>query len=93
MSKSNVVEFASRAGIDLLTEVCREGAVKMLMGAIEAEIQAFLGQFEGQIGTDGRSAVVRNGYLPARELQTGIGPRLCENAESTNSLDVKPLKT
>lgn len=74
MSKSNVVEFASRAGIDLLTEVCREGAVKMLMGAIEAEVQAFLDQFEGQVSEDGRAAVVRNGYLPARELQTGIGP-------------------
>ena len=69
MSKSNVVEIAS-PGIDLLTEVCREGAVKMLKGAIEAEAQTFL----GQIDADGRSAVVRNGYLPARELQTGIGP-------------------
>ena len=46
----------------------------MLMGAIEAEVQAFLGQFEGQRSEDGRSAVVRNGYLPERELQTGIGP-------------------
>lgn len=31
-------------------------------------------QFSGRTLADGKSAVVRNGYLPEREIQTGIGP-------------------
>lgn len=46
----------------------------MLIGAMEAEVHTFLSQFDGQQTEDGRAAVVRNGYLPERELQTGIGP-------------------
>ena len=74
MSKSNVVEFTSREGIDLLNQMFREGAARMLIGAMEAEVHTFLSQFDGQQTEDGRAAVVRNGYLPERELQTGIGP-------------------
>lgn len=44
----------------------------LLAQAVEAELQAFMAQHAGRLG-DGRSAVVRNGYLPGRTIQTGIG--------------------
>ncbi|SEP18266.1 Transposase, Mutator family [Nitrosomonas oligotropha] len=56
-----------------LQEVLREGARKMLVTAIETEVVAFLKQ-HGSLKTDeGKSAVVRNGYLPERAIQTGLG--------------------
>lgn len=45
----------------------------MLATAIEAEVAAFLKQ-HGSLKTDeGKSVVVRNGYLPKRAIQTGLG--------------------
>lgn len=56
-----------------LQEVLREGARKMLASAIEAEVAAFLKQHISLKTDEGRSAVVRNGYLPERAIQTGLG--------------------
>ena len=41
--------------------------------AIEAEIAVLLAQYADHHDLQGRHAVVRNGYLPEREVQTGIG--------------------
>ena len=72
--KSKVIELRCPEGTrDALTEMLREGAQKLIMQAVEAEFRGFL---EGQaelILEDGRRRVVRNGYLPEREVQTGIG--------------------
>ena len=57
---------------DPLTDLLRDGARLLLAQAVEAELQAFMAQHAGRLG-DGRSAVVRNGYLPGRTIQTGIG--------------------
>ncbi|MGB1149853.1 MAG: IS256 family transposase [Alphaproteobacteria bacterium] len=59
---------------DPLTEIAREGARRMLAAALEAEIGAFLDQAAGERLPDGRRRVVRHGYGPEREIQTGIGP-------------------
>jgi putative transposase len=59
---------------DLLTELLRTGARQLIAQAVEAELTEFLGQFQGVKSLDGRAAVVRNGYLPEREIQTGVGP-------------------
>jgi transposase-like protein len=40
---------------------------------VEAELAGFLDGFAEQRLQDGRRAVVRNGYLPERTVQTGIG--------------------
>ena len=56
-----------------LQEVLREGARKMLASAIEAEVAAFLKQHINLKTDEGRSVVVRNGYLPERAIQTGLG--------------------
>jgi putative transposase len=56
-----------------LDEIVKEGARRMLVAALEAEVKTFL---EGQkeVGEDGRRLVIRNGYLPEREVLTGAGP-------------------
>lgn len=75
MSKSNVVEFDRPVGSsDPLMELLRSGARQLIQQSVEAELQEFLNQFSGQLTEDGLTAVVRNGYLPERKLQTGIGP-------------------
>jgi transposase-like protein len=59
---------------DLLTTVLRDGARRLLAQAVEAEVAAFLAQHVDQVTADGHRRVVRNGYLPERTIQTGIGP-------------------
>jgi transposase-like protein len=58
---------------DPLTEVLRQGAQRLLAQAIEVEIAVLLAQYADRHDAQGRQAVVRNGYLPEREVQTGIG--------------------
>jgi putative transposase len=59
---------------DAITEVLRRGARRLLAVAFEDEVEAFIAQFADVPDERGRRAVVRNGYLPERELVTGIGP-------------------
>ena len=58
---------------DALTEVLREGAQRMLGAAIEAEVTVFLERFGEQKTMGGRQRMVRNGHLPGRTIQTGVG--------------------
>jgi putative transposase len=58
---------------DQLTSVLRSGAQALLAQAIEAEVASFMAGHEQEHLEDGRARLVRHGYLPAREIQTGIG--------------------
>ena len=58
---------------DPLTELLRSGARKLIAQAVEAELQMLLERHAEHRLPDGRKAVVRNGYLPERTVQTGIG--------------------
>jgi putative transposase len=59
---------------DPLLAVLREGARRMLMRAIEAEVEAFLAAHAELADAQGRRRLVRNGHAPERQIQTGIGP-------------------
>jgi len=59
--------------IDPLTELLRNGARDLVRQAVEAELDIMLSAYADLKLTDGRQAVVRNGYLPERTIQTGIG--------------------
>jgi transposase-like protein len=59
---------------DPLLAVLREGARRMLMQAIEAEVEAFLAAHADLTDEQGRRRLVRNGHAPERRIQTGIGP-------------------
>jgi putative transposase len=75
MVKDNVVEFRGReAGGDLLTELLKAGAQKLICQAVEAELEELLALHGERRTAEGNAGVVRNGYLPERELQTGVGP-------------------
>ena len=58
---------------DPLTELLRNGARDLIRQAVEAELGAMLSEYEDLKLIDGRQAIVRNGYLPERTIQTGIG--------------------
>ena len=47
----------------------------MLAKALEVEIESFLSQYADLKDDQGRMRVTCNGYLPEREIQTGIGCR------------------
>ena len=76
MSKSNVVSMVRPEAEpqDVLTEIARDGARQMLQAALQAEVESFLAGHADLTDGEGRRRVVRNGFLPEREVQTGIGP-------------------
>lgn len=57
---------------DPLTELIRQGARDLIAQAIKAELDELLEQFDHRT-EDGKRAVIRNGYLPKRSIQTGVG--------------------
>src|SRR4030042_568492 len=67
-------EAASTQSRDVLTEILRQGAQKMLATAIENEVVEYIAEHENQRDACGYRLVVRNGWLPARTIQTGVGP-------------------
>lgn len=75
MRKNSVVELKKPevTSQDALTEILRQGARKMLAVALEAEVESFLQQHRHLVNAQGHSEVVRNGFLPTREIQTGVG--------------------
>jgi transposase-like protein len=58
---------------DAVTDVLREGARRMLREAVEAEVQEVLTRHAPLKDENNRQRVVRNGYLPERTIQTGLG--------------------
>lgn len=71
MNDSNVVALRAPTG-DALGELLKEGARQLLAQAIEAELAELLSQYAEQT-VEGQQAVVRNGHLPERTIQTGLG--------------------
>jgi len=77
VEEDNVVEYRN-PGVplsvaDALTEVLRRGAKELLQQAVEVEVAEAIAQFAELKDEQGRRRVVRNGYLPERRIQTGIG--------------------
>jgi len=58
----------------VLEEIIREGARKVLQAAIEHEVGVYIDMFKELKDENGRRMVVRHGFLPERDLLTGIGP-------------------
>ena len=75
MKKSTVNELEDREAIlDPLTELLREGAQRLIQQAVGVELEALLAEHGGRRTEAGTAGIVRNGFLPERELQTGVGP-------------------
>ncbi len=58
---------------DPLSELLRVGARRLIAQAVEAELAMMLMKHEDNKRPDGRPAIVRNGYLPERTIQAGLG--------------------
>ena len=92
MSKGNVVSIQEpQDPRDALTEVLRTGAQRLLAEAVEAEVESFLAEYGELRDVDDRRRVVRNGHLPVREIQSGVGavtvrvPRVRDRGDGTES--------
>jgi putative transposase len=75
MQQDTVIPFPhpQLAAEDPFTAVSRQGAQRFLAQAIEAEVAMLFAQYADQREAQGRHILVRNGFLPEREVQTGIG--------------------
>ena len=75
MAQDNLIDLKKPEAFvnDPLTDILRQGARRLLTAALEAEVQSFLQQYKETTDDKGCQRVVRNGYLPEREIQTGIG--------------------
>ena len=73
-NNDNIIELKSpeESAPDLLTELLRKGAKELIRQAVNAELEELLGEYSEQ-KVDGKQAVIRNGFLPERTIQTGLG--------------------
>ena len=76
MNQDNVIDLKKPEPFidDQITTIIRQGARKLLAQALEAEIELFIAQYADLTDEMGRHRIVRNGYLPQRDIQSGIGP-------------------
>ena len=75
MSNNKIIELKKPGEFseDPLTELLRNGARQLISDAVQAELQELLNQYAELTNEQGHLQVVRNGYLPERSIQTGIG--------------------
>ncbi len=59
---------------DILTDILRQGAQEMLSEAIKNEVAEYIASHAHLCDDEGHRLVVCNGHLPARTIQTGLGP-------------------
>ncbi len=76
MEKTNIVTFKNpieNEVQDVLTQFLKNSAQKMLTAAIEIEMNEFIEKYKELQTEENKKRIVRNGHLPSRKIQTGIG--------------------
>ena len=75
MTKNTVIDFArpSDFSADPLTDLLRQGAQELLAAAVRAEVSEFITLHADLLDDEDRQRLVRHGFLPEREVLTGIG--------------------
>lgn len=71
MTDSKIISL-NKPEQDPLSELLKQGAQQLLAQAIESEVAELLAQYS-ELQVDGKQALVRNGHLPERTVQTGLG--------------------
>ena len=97
MPKDNVIQLKKPEPFidDPITDILRTGARKLLAEALEDEIEGFLSQYRNLKDDLNHQRVVRNGYLPEREIQTGIGlipVKVPRARDSQTDQDSEPIR-
>lgn len=73
MDDCNVFDISQQNNFkDSITELIRNGAKNLIQAAVEVELCELMEQYANQT-VDGKARLVRNGYLPQRTIQTGVG--------------------
>jgi len=67
----NPSEIPSRSALE---EVLRDGAKRLLQEAIEYEVLEYVQKFQEMKNEMNKRLVTKNGYLPTRDILTGLGP-------------------
>jgi putative transposase len=81
---------------DELTTLARQGAQRMLATAIEQEVIDFLQKYNTELTQENHQRFARNGYLPERKVQTGIGdvviqqPRVRDRESGKDDIKFSP---
>jgi transposase-like protein len=73
-STQGQADLATASSKDVLTEVLRDGAQRMLTQAVEHEVAMWIHTHKHLVDEEGHRQVVRNGHLPTRTILTGLGP-------------------
>src|SRR5205085_6806093 len=100
-SSNPIVSLPAIGSQDVLTNILRDGAQRLLTQAIEAEVAEWIDSHQHLQDRAGHRQVVRNGHLPQRTIMTGVGavevkqPRVldrrpAEEAELFNSQILPP---
>ena len=75
MSADNTLSFDSHVfGKSSLSEILKLGARRLLMQAVESEVEEYIFKNSLEKDSKGKRLVVRNGYSNERTIQTGLGP-------------------
>lgn len=67
------LEKSTTASADFFENLVQESARKMLAAALESEVDQFIQKHRHKLDADGHRTVVRNGYMPEREIQATCG--------------------
>lgn len=71
---SNVVQLNDSSQVQsALDEILRQGAQKLLSAAIQNEVDEYIQKHSALFDKKGHRLVVRNGFLPERQIQTPVG--------------------
>ena len=97
MAKATVVPFdlPSEFSSNPLTEVIQAGAKELLRTAVQAEVSAFIAEHKHLLDKEGRQPLGRHGFLPEREMLTGIGavpvqvPRVRDRGANPDGTKIK----
>lgn len=67
------LEKSTTTSADFFENLVRESARKMLAAVLESEVEDFIQKHQHKLDADGHRTVVRNGYMPEREIQATCG--------------------
>jgi len=73
-SSNSTLALPATSSRDVLTDILRDGAQRLLCQAVEAEVADWIASHAHVIDQAGHRQVVRNGHLPKRTITTGVGP-------------------
>jgi putative transposase len=71
---NSTLSLPATSSRDVLTDILRDGAQRLLTQAIEAEVADWIASHAHVTNQAGHRQVVRNGHLPKRTITTGVGP-------------------